>query len=153
MSSALAVRVPNPTLFCDHSSSPTSLSSSSSGSSSLSSSPTTPLAQFRLAREASEPKKTTGDQEMGSLRKKRPAQLGIPMVTGYSLGFGLETCRGREEKVVMEDEGDEYYSVCCKRGRRGYMEDRYSVFVDRQGRSTTQVYTYIHSYTHFIGFM
>ncbi|GLT78929.1 hypothetical protein SLA2020_504470 [Shorea laevis] len=65
------------------------------------------------------------------LKKKRPIKLEIPQVVSAALGFAAETPRG-EEEVQVEGEG---YSVYCKRGRRGLMEDRYLVAVDHDGDS------------------
>lgn len=63
------------------------------------------------------------------LKRKRPGRIVIPVVAGI-LGFGLETPRREEERMeVMEAEGDGY-SVYCKRGRRGLMEDRFSASID-----------------------
>ncbi|OAY46278.1 probable protein phosphatase 2C 30 [Manihot esculenta] len=63
------------------------------------------------------------------LKRKRPGRIVIPVVAGI-LGFGLETSRREEERMeVMEAEGDGY-SVYCKRGRRGLMEDRFSASID-----------------------
>jgi protein phosphatase 1L len=76
------------------------------------------------------------------LKRKRPGILDIP-VAGV-VGFGLETPKGKKEKVeVVEVEGDGYF-VCSKRGRRGgILEDRYSVFVDVNGYSKQVSYPYI----------
>jgi len=76
------------------------------------------------------------------LKRKRPGMLDIP-VAGV-LGFGLETPKGKKEKLeVVEVEGDGYF-VCSKRGRRGgILEDRYSVFVDVNGYSKQVSYPYI----------
>jgi len=65
------------------------------------------------------------------LKRKRPARLDIPVMSGW--GGGLETPAAveRREKVEVEREG--WYSVYCKRGRREAMEDRYSAVVNIQG--------------------
>lgn len=64
------------------------------------------------------------------LKRKRPGKLDIPIA---SLGFGvLPTPLAGERREVVEDERDGY-AVCCKRGRRAAMEDRYSAVVDLQG--------------------
>lgn len=59
-------------------------------------------------------------------KRKRPAKLDIP-VANLSLGFDVDTPRAAEERrrEAVEVEGDGY-SVYCKRGRREFMEDRYS---------------------------
>ncbi|GMI87290.1 phosphatase 2C5 [Hibiscus trionum] len=60
---------------------------------------------------------------------KWPGRIEIPTSMAVQLGFAAETPRG-EEEVQVEGEG---YSVYCKRGRRGKMEDRYSAAVDLDG--------------------
>ncbi|GMG98359.1 hypothetical protein Nepgr_000199 [Nepenthes gracilis] len=64
------------------------------------------------------------------LKRKRPARLDIPIV---SLGFGAPEATPRAEGAVVEVERDGLYSVCCKRGRRAAMEDRYSAVLNVQG--------------------
>ncbi|KAL5537951.1 hypothetical protein UlMin_045259 [Ulmus minor] len=61
------------------------------------------------------------------LKRKRPAKIAIPMAT---LNFAVDSPR----LDVMEVEGDGY-SVYCKRGRRGTMEDRYTAVVDHRAES------------------
>ncbi|KAF2319104.1 hypothetical protein GH714_013314 [Hevea brasiliensis] len=144
MAGPVAVQVPNspifsspriPSIFCKPcpsptihgSQSPTSLSLPSS-SSSPSAFPTSPLA-IRVNEKRLEANSGT------VLKRKRPGRIAIPVVTDGFCGFGLETPRREEERVeVIEAEGDGY-SVYCKRGRRGLMEDRYSAFVDVNGDS------------------
>ncbi|XWS74796.1 hypothetical protein CRYUN_Cryun01aG0028200 [Craigia yunnanensis] len=65
------------------------------------------------------------------VKRKRPARIEIPTPMTADLGFVAETPRG-EEEVLVDGEG---YSVYCKRGRRGKMEDRYSAVVDFIGDS------------------
>ncbi|WRX12559.1 PPM-type phosphatase-like domain - like 7 [Theobroma cacao] len=65
------------------------------------------------------------------VKRKRPAMIEIPTPMAVKLGFAAETPRG-EEEVQVEREG---YSVYCKRGRRGKMEDRYSAVVNLTGDS------------------
>ncbi|MCD9643020.1 hypothetical protein HAX54_030124 [Datura stramonium] len=65
------------------------------------------------------------------LKRKRPARLDIPVVSTNFGNFPATTVAAAD---FVEAEGDEY-SVCCKRGRRGAMEDRYSAFVNLQGDS------------------
>jgi len=64
-------------------------------------------------------------------KRKRPARLDIPVV---STNFGNFPRTPTAAADFVEVEGDEY-SVCCKRGRRGAMEDRYSALVNLQGDS------------------
>ncbi|TKY56493.1 phosphatase 2C 25 [Spatholobus suberectus] len=100
-----------------------SSSSSSSPSAAASSSPSSP---FRLRL----PKPPTAFSASSSstspnatvLKRKRPARLDIPV---SSLAFGVPPTPSAAARDVVEAEGDGF-SVYCKRGRREYMEDRYS---------------------------
>ncbi|KAL6980727.1 protein-serine,threonine phosphatase [Sarracenia purpurea var. burkii] len=66
------------------------------------------------------------------LKRKRPARIDIPI---DSMRFSaVETPEALDRLNVMEFEGDGY-SVYCKRGKRGAMEDRYSAVVNHQGDS------------------
>ncbi|XVE99791.1 hypothetical protein REPUB_Repub03eG0231400 [Reevesia pubescens] len=65
------------------------------------------------------------------VKRKRPMRIEIPSPMAVNLGFAAETPRGEEEVQV---EGGAY-SVYCKRGRRGKMEDRYSAVIDFNGDS------------------
>ncbi|KAF2304633.1 hypothetical protein GH714_036897 [Hevea brasiliensis] len=124
MSSIFCKPCPSPTIH--GSQSPTSFSLQAS-SSSPSASPKSPLA-IRVN------EKRLEANSGALLKRKRPGRIAIPVMNGV-WGFGLETPRREEERVeVMEAEGDGY-SVYCKRGRRGLMEDRYSAFVDANGDS------------------
>ncbi|KAK8715868.1 hypothetical protein V6N13_043194 [Hibiscus sabdariffa] len=103
--------------------------SPSSSSSSSSSSLKSPLSlcipkppQFSLPAHASVP---------SLAKRKKPPKIEIPTPVAVKLGFAAVTPRG-EEEVQVDGEG---YSVYCKRGRRGKMEDRYSVAVDLNGDS------------------
>lgn len=64
-----------------------------------------------------------------SVKRKRPARLDIPVQTW---SIAVETPRGEERVEVVEVDGDGY-SVYCKRGRRGPMEDRFCAVVDGEG--------------------
>ncbi|KAL9271112.1 putative protein phosphatase 2C 25 [Drosera capensis] len=66
------------------------------------------------------------------LKRKRPAKLDIPVTLGTVFGGVGATPRGAELGVV-EEERDGFYSVCCKKGRRAAMEDRFSAVVDVNG--------------------
>ncbi|XP_065871049.1 probable protein phosphatase 2C 30 [Euphorbia lathyris] len=141
MPGAVAICVPNspifsspriPSIFCKPISSPSvhgpqSPSSFSSSSSSPSSSPKSPLSivvnEKRL-------KVNSGTL----LKRKRPARIDIPVMAGVC-GLGLETPRGEEERVEVLEVEENEYSVYCKRGRRRFMEDRYSASVDVRGGS------------------
>ncbi|XVE69444.1 hypothetical protein DITRI_Ditri09bG0152700 [Diplodiscus trichospermus] len=97
--------------------------SSSSSSSSLKS----PLSLFVPKQQLS----SGADVAPSVVKGKRPVRIQIPTPMAVELGFAAETPRG-EEEVQVEDEG---YSVYCKRGRRGTMEDRYSAVIDLNGDS------------------
>ncbi|XLR10707.1 hypothetical protein S83_038645 [Arachis hypogaea] len=57
------------------------------------------------------------------LKRKRPTRLDIPV---SSLAFGIPpTPSAAAPRDVVEEERDAF-SVYCKRGRREYVEDRYS---------------------------
>ncbi|GAV64915.1 PP2C domain-containing protein [Cephalotus follicularis] len=67
------------------------------------------------------------------LKRKRPTRINIPVVMPVNFGFATPRVEEEEERVdELEMEGDGY-SVYCKRGRRGLMEDRYSAIVGLQG--------------------
>ncbi|KAJ7964216.1 Protein phosphatase 2C [Quillaja saponaria] len=147
---------PSSSLFCNKTSiicsSPEALTLSlahlkpppSSSSSVSSSTPSSPSSPFRLRL----PKPLTGLSNSSSvstlatlsspssisptntvLKRKRPMKLDIPVA---SLNFGVPATPLPSERDVVEVEEDGF-SVFCKRGRREYMEDRYSAFVDLQG--------------------
>ncbi|KAL8465427.1 hypothetical protein ACS0TY_034800 [Phlomoides rotata] len=61
------------------------------------------------------------------LKRKRPARLDIPVVL-----VAEKAAAEVVDQKVVEEEGDGY-SVCCKRGRKDVMEDRYSAVVGLQG--------------------
>ncbi|RAL54916.1 hypothetical protein DM860_013612 [Cuscuta australis] len=65
------------------------------------------------------------------LKRKRPARIDIP-VAPFDFEQSLRTPRSEDRLDEVEVEG-EGYSVYCKRGKRGAMEDRYSAIVDQQG--------------------
>ncbi|XP_011101320.1 probable protein phosphatase 2C 25 [Sesamum indicum] len=67
-----------------------------------------------------------GDSSSAVLKRKRPLRLDIPVVF-------LEEKEAKDvAEEVLEVEGDGY-SVCCKKGRRDVMEDRYSALVGLHG--------------------
>lgn len=63
------------------------------------------------------------------LKRKRPSRIDIPIAP---LNFAVDSPKERVDVVEAEADG---YSVYCKRGRRGAMEDRYSAVVDLQAES------------------
>ncbi|KAK2994885.1 hypothetical protein RJ640_002278 [Escallonia rubra] len=111
-------------------------SSSSSPSASSSTSPLSPLA-LRLH-------KATGCNKDSNkeipvcltsptvLKRKRPAMIAIPVALTFAPAVETPAAGDRLDEVVVEGEG---YSVYCKRGKRGFMEDRYSAVVDLEGDS------------------
>lgn len=81
---------------------------------------------------------TSGSSPPSALvKRKRPARLDIPIM---NMGFGGPgTPRGVQETMV-EEERDGFYSVCCKKGRRAVMEDRFSAVVDIHGDSKQVIF-------------
>lgn len=73
------------------------------------------------------------------LKRKRPARINIP-IASLSFEPSLQTPRDgdRLDEVEVEGEG---YSVYCKRGKRGAMEDRYSAIVDHQQGSKQVIHS------------
>ncbi|KAD7480246.1 hypothetical protein R6Q59_009017 [Mikania micrantha] len=65
-------------------------------------------------------------------KRKRPARIQIPFAA--PLSFMTEVAKPNDDMAEIDEEGEEY-SVYCKRGKRGAMEDRYSAVVDLQGDS------------------
>ncbi|XP_054798432.1 probable protein phosphatase 2C 25 isoform X2 [Prosopis cineraria] len=146
---------PSSSLFCNKpsviTSSPESLSLSlshlkPSASASSSSSPSSPSSPFRLrllkpppppssslSNSASAPAPSSSTSPNGTvLKRKRPTRLDIPV---SSLTFGVPaTPSASVARDALEAEGFGF-SVYCKRGRREYMEDRYSAAVNLQGQS------------------
>ncbi|KAL2317478.1 hypothetical protein Fmac_031354 [Flemingia macrophylla] len=133
---------PSSSLFCAKpsiiSSSPEALSlslshlkpsSNASAASSSSSSPSSPSSPFRLrlpkpptAFSTSSSSSSSTSPNATVLKRKRPTRLDIPV---SSLTFGVPPTPSTAARDVVEAEG-EGFSVYCKRGRREYMEDRYS---------------------------
>ncbi|XP_021715570.1 probable protein phosphatase 2C 25 [Chenopodium quinoa] len=66
------------------------------------------------------------------MKRKRPARLDIPMM---NMGFGAPATPRPVQESMVEDDFDGLYSVCCKKGRRAVMEDRFSAVLDIQGDS------------------
>lgn len=66
------------------------------------------------------------------LKRKRPPMLDLTSTPAIASWCGTSTAAKTPEKAaeVEEAEKDGYYSVYCKRGRRGPMEDRYFAAVD-----------------------
>lgn len=76
------------------------------------------------------------------LKRKRPAKLDIPIVSTTFGNFLANPAAATADFVEVE--GDGYY-VCCKRGRRGPMEDRYSALVNLQGDSKEVIFSSFYS--------
>ncbi|XP_010542664.1 PREDICTED: probable protein phosphatase 2C 25 [Tarenaya hassleriana] len=69
----------------------------------------------------------------GVHKRKRPAMLNIPMApAGFGAPAAAAEATPREERRVMERDGDEF-SVYCRRGRREAMEDRFSAITSVHG--------------------
>ncbi|XP_050385483.1 probable protein phosphatase 2C 25 [Argentina anserina] len=66
-----------------------------------------------------------------ALKRKRPMRIDIP-IAPVSLAVVSPKKEERVEAVEVDEDG---YSVYCKRGKRGPMEDRYSAVVDLHGDS------------------
>ncbi|PSS09499.1 Protein like [Actinidia chinensis var. chinensis] len=103
--------------------------------SSSSSTPSLPLRLLRLQKPPSGLNRESGDVVVSNsssptlLKRKRPARLDIPI---SCVGFAGPATPAVDGTQVTEVDGDGY-SVCCKRGRREAMEDRYSAVVNLQG--------------------
>ncbi|XP_068338638.1 probable protein phosphatase 2C 25 [Pyrus communis] len=73
------------------------------------------------------------------LKRKRPAKLCIPVVSsGFGTGPPTLSTAGRRE--MMEEDREGYYYVCCKRGRREALEDRYSASLNLEGDSKQAIF-------------
>ncbi|GFZ19642.1 protein phosphatase 2C family protein [Actinidia rufa] len=124
-------------LFCKSSlsSSPDKVLTLNHSPSSSSSSPSSPLRLLRLQKPPSGLNRASGDVVVSNsssptlFKRKRPARLDIPI--SY-VGFSGPATPAVDAIEVVEVDGDGY-SVCCKRGRREAMEDRYSAVIDLQG--------------------
>lgn len=69
----------------------------------------------------------SGGEPSPLLKRKRPARLDIPAVAVAAERVAVAV----ETPEVAEAEGDGY-SVCCKRGRKDVMEDRFSAVLDQK---------------------
>lgn len=67
-----------------------------------------------------------------ALKRKRPMRIDIPIAP---VSFAVDSPKA-EERVEAVEVDEDGYSVYCKRGKRGLMEDRYSAMVDLHGDST-----------------
>lgn len=104
----------------------------SNSSTTLSPSPSSPSSPFRLRLpkppsvifvSSSVSSSSNATSPNGTvLKRKRPTKLDIPV---SSLTFGVPATPSAVARDAVEDQGDGY-SVYCKRGRREYMEDRYT---------------------------
>ncbi|KAL3655377.1 hypothetical protein CASFOL_001163 [Castilleja foliolosa] len=89
---------------------------------------------FRLHKTSGLIKALAGGSESSAavLKRKSPPRLEIPVL--FLAEEEERNSSAAEEEVVVEVEGDGY-SVCCKRGKREEMEDRYSAVLGIQGDS------------------
>lgn len=78
---------------------------------------------------------SAGAESSPVLKRKRPARLDIPVVAV------TEKVAADQVPEVSEFEG-EGYSVCCKRGRKEVMEDRYSAVLGLQGDQKQVILVY-----------
>ncbi|KAK9279913.1 hypothetical protein L1049_013597 [Liquidambar formosana] len=115
-SSPFRLRLQKPLTFLRSCSDNTTSSSPSSLSSSYSSAASSFLSS------------TSSSSSPTLLKRKRPARLDIPIAPlSFAAPVGTPSAAS-----AVEDERDGY-AVCCKRGRRAAMEDRYSAVFDLQG--------------------
>lgn len=140
-------RVPVPaSLRCKTSSSSSSsspetltLTHSPSKTSSSPSSPSSPLRILRLQKPPPSNLIRASNTDCSStvLKRKRPTRLDLP-VASMNFGNFPVTPAGVADLVEVEGDG---YSVCCKKGRKGAMEDRHSAMVDLKGDSKQVAFT------------
>lgn len=64
-------------------------------------------------------------------KRKRPARIQIPIA---QVSFTNEVVKKDDDVVEIEEHGEEY-AVYCKKGKRGAMEDRFSVVLNLVGDS------------------
>ncbi|KAM1115310.1 hypothetical protein TB2_038395 [Malus domestica] len=75
------------------------------------------------------------------LKRKRPAKLCIPVVSsGFGTAPPTPTTTTAGWRDVMEEDREGYYHVCCKRGRREALEDRYSASLNLEGDSKQAIF-------------
>ncbi|KAG5603086.1 hypothetical protein H5410_034456 [Solanum commersonii] len=140
-------RVPVPaSLRCKVSSSSSSsspdtltLTHSPSKTSASPSSPSSPLRILRLQKPPPSNLIRASNTDCSTstvLKRKRPTRLDLP-VASMSFGNFPVTPAGVADLVEVEGDG---YSVCCKRGRKGAMEDRHSAMVNLKGDSKQGVF-------------
>ncbi|PIN07876.1 Serine/threonine protein phosphatase [Handroanthus impetiginosus] len=104
--------------------------SPSASSSSLCSPNSSSPRLIRLAKPSGLIKALAGGESAAVLKRKRPPRLDIPVV--FMEEKEPLAAAAPEEMVEVEGDG---YSVCCKKGRRDEMQDRYSAVVGIQGDS------------------
>ncbi|KAH6755750.1 Protein phosphatase 2C family protein [Perilla frutescens var. hirtella] len=73
-----------------------------------------------------------GGDSAAVLKRKRPPRLDIPVFAVEEKGAAEGSAAAAEDVAEVEGDG---YSVCCKRGRREEIEDRFSAVVGIQGDS------------------
>ncbi|KAI3464097.1 hypothetical protein Pfo_020760 [Paulownia fortunei] len=105
--------------------------SPSSSSSSVCSPNSSSPRLIRLHKPSGLIKALAGGESSAVLKRKRPPRLDIPVVF-VEEKEEKDVVASAEEVVEVEGDG---YSVCCKRGRRDEMQDRYSAVVGLQGDS------------------
>ncbi|XP_058182705.1 probable protein phosphatase 2C 2 [Rhododendron vialii] len=75
---------------------------------------------------------TTATSGPALMKRKRPAMIEIPSLALSFAATEAPAEVGPMDEVEVDGEG---YYVCCKRGKRRAMEDRYSAVVNSQGDS------------------
>ncbi|KAL0770104.1 hypothetical protein Bca101_035254 [Brassica carinata] len=91
----------------------------------------TPPKKIMIACPPRKPKETTSSSESNTaLKRKRPPMLDLKLPPTVSSWCSTTVKTPGKADDVVEAEEDGVYSVYCKRGRRGPMEDRYAAAVD-----------------------
>ncbi|KAL7115268.1 hypothetical protein ACP275_04G174000 [Erythranthe tilingii] len=104
----------------------TSAFSPSSSSSSICSPNSSSPRLLRLPKSSGLVKTLAGGESSAVLKRKRPPRLDIPAFFAEEKDAAAAAAVAEEEVVEVEGDG---FSVCCKKGKRNEMEDRYSASV------------------------
>ncbi|CAG7874098.1 unnamed protein product [Brassica rapa] len=91
----------------------------------------TPPKKILIACPPRKPKETTSSSDSNTaLKRKRPPMLDLKLPPAVAPWCSTTAKTPGKADEVIEAEEDGVYSVYCKRGRRGPMEDRYVAAVD-----------------------
>lgn len=113
--------------------------SPSSSSSSCVRSPTSSSPRLlRLHKPTGLIKSLAGGDSSAFSNRNRPPRLNIPVF--FAEEKEEEAAAAEEEAVEVEGDG---YSVCCKKGRRDEMQDRYTAVVGLQGDPKQVIFCFI----------